>query len=171
MPYPMEPVVPNGGQPVDKSAETYEPKRGEIEAAKEALARRDLYDAVAGAITTWDTPVIFEHSKGKDFTDKTLEEKVDEAAHALSPEHQDELRAFESAMTKELAAKGIPFVFIQPGDPGHKEAVAEAKKHLVQDFTADEPIRPCDHESIVSGCRACSFKVGQAKRRLVRWDP
>lgn len=82
---------------------------------------------------------------------------MDDAAYALSQQHQDDLARFEAALTMELQAKGMPMVFIQLGAPGHKEAVRAARKHLVQDFATTEPIRPCDHVVTTKGCRACEF--------------
>lgn len=55
---------------------------------------------------------------------------------------ESELQVFEAAMTQELLSKGIPFIFIQPGDPGHKEAKSSAIELLIQKHEADVPQRP-----------------------------
>lgn len=141
-PFPMEPR---------KGVETYEFSRAEYLAAEgAALALSRLAEK-----PEWTEPVFFLHAG--DMKTYTLEEKVDEAAYALSQRHQDDLVLFEAELTKALIGKGMPMVFIQPGAPGHKEAMRQAKKHLVQDFASAEPIRPCDHEGYTKGCRACEF--------------
>lgn len=142
-PFPMKPM---GG------VEAWEPSRAEVDAIKLSTAVDKSGDKPA-----WTTPVLFLHAS--EVAPHEVDEAMDGAAYALSQEHQDDLSIFEAALTRELMAKGMPLVFIQPGAPGHKEALREARKHLVQDFSAQEPIKPCDHAAYTKGCRACDFIV------------
>ncbi len=100
MPFPMKPVIPSGGHPVEKPV--------------------------------WAVPEIQE-SEDKDLS------------YALSDRCQDDLSVFESALTKALAAKDIPFVFIQPGAPGHKEAKKIARRIAARNFNGEAPWHP-DHQ-------------------------
>jgi len=93
---------------------------------------------------TWEAPVIQLHADRSERETYTLEELVDEAAYALSQQHQDDLATFEAALTKELAAKGMPMVFIQPGAPGHAAARRRALGMLDKQF-GDAPWHP-DHK-------------------------
>lgn len=139
-PFPMEPR---------KGVETYEPSKAEFLAAKTAALSRPTEKP------EWTAPVLFLHAS--EVAPDEVDEAMDSAAYALSQQHMDDLSLFEAELTKALIGKGMPMVFIQPGAPGHKEAMRQAKKHLVQDFTSAEPIRPCDHEGYTKGCRACEF--------------
>lgn len=96
----------------------------------------------------WETPWLMEHYSGifdHGIIGEAPHQKiVDEAAYALSQEHQGDLAEFEDALTGELAAKGMPLVFIQPRAPGHKKARRRAFKFLEKQF-GDAPWHP-DHK-------------------------
>lgn len=145
-PFPMRPA---------KGVETYEPSRAEFNAAKaKAKAKADPVLGVS-VLPLWESPVLFLHAS--EVAPHEVDQAMDEAAYALSQQHQDDLSLFEAELTKALIAKGMPMVFIQPGAPGHQEAMRAARKKLVHDFASMEPIAPCDHAEAKDGCRSCDF--------------
>jgi hypothetical protein len=128
---------PREAPPVPK-VETWEPTREEYERAKELST--PVHNP--GDKPLWSEPVLFLHAS--EVAPHEVEEAMAGAAYALSQQHQDDLGRFEALLTQELAAKGVPFVFIQPGAPGHKEAKRVAKDHARRAFENDAPFHP-DH--------------------------
>lgn len=78
---------------------------------------------------TWTTPILTELTP-------------DQWMGFSRGDDESELQVFEAAMTQELMARGIPFIFIQPRDPGHKEAKRNAIKLLIHQHEQGVPRRP-----------------------------
>lgn len=88
----------------------------------------------------WESPVLQLYSRwvAPDQADCVM----DDAAYALSEQHQSDLRTFEAEVTAQMQAKGYPVVMIQPGDPGHAEAKKNAIKICLASHEMDEPYHP-----------------------------